>query len=592
MNSLETSPQQQDIFSSRLPFKASPTALGLMAAAVLLVILLVVSIVENIHSARSRMEGFLQQKGETIVMAVEAGMRTSMMHFLGDDDPLQTLITESSRENDIAFIRIIRADGTVVNQAGQVQGPELTDAERQRILASETSVVHMDKNVFALSKHFHFQSGGGRAMPMMRREQRRLGWGGGRGQLSEGIVTVGLLTTAFDQARRHDVQHALLMGGVLFLVGGAGLYFLTLYQGMRVAQLTLANVKLYTDNVIESIPVGVMTLDTQERIVSCNRRIEELLGFSLEKCKGKTLGAVLPGWPVNCAQICRTGLEQSCLCSIGNGRSLPVNIGGSTLANSLGEVIGTVLIIRDMSQIKDMEQQLERSRRMAALGKMAAGIAHEIRNPLGTLRGFAHYFGNQAGEDSEGKGYAELMISEVDRLNRTVAGLLQFARPREPQLVPVVLDQLLGLTAALMEGDFNGHGLKFLWQCDSGICFDADPDLLLQVFMNLLLNSVHATPSGGEIRLKGWADDFVRISVTDTGCGMTDHERERMFDPFFSTGKTGTGLGLAVSHQIVEQHGGHLEVNTAPGEGTTVTVVLQKMRRGADGSNCQKNSAG
>ncbi len=406
---------------------------------------------------------------------------------------------------------------------------------------------------------------------------RRMGMMRGNA-VSDGVISVGLYTKEFDLARKQDIQHAFFMGAILLLVGSAGLYFLFLYQGIRVANTTLANMKLYTRNVVESIPVGLITLDREERIVSYNRKMEDICGHSLRRNRGEKITSAFPGWQVDYHTLRSAALEQAMELLTEDGRVIPIKIGGSSLVNNDGEVIGTVLVMRDMTAIKEMEEQLERSRRMAALGKMAAGIAHEIRNPLGTLRGFAHFFGKQPGATRESKDYADLMVSEVDRLNRTISGLLQFARPREPQRVDVDLDRLISKTVTLMEGDFANHELSFHWRCNSRILLKADPDLLLQFMMNLLKNSIYVTPPGGEVSLMGKEDEHsVRITISDNGCGMTEHEKERMFDPFFTTKKTGTGLGLAVSHQIIEQHGGTFEVESGPGEGTCVMIFLPKI---------------
>jgi len=179
----------------------------------------------------------------------------------------------------------------------------------------------------------------------------------------------------------------------------------------------------------------------------------------------------------------------------------------------------------------------------------------------------------------ESKSYAELMKSEVDRLNRTISGLLQFARPREPDFVSTTLDDLVSKTVALTEADFANNSLDFHYQCNTNVHISADPDQLLQVLMNLLQNSIAATPPGGEVSLQVTEDEqHVRIIVSDTGCGMTEESQQKMFDPFFTTRKTGTGLGLAVSHQIIEQHNGSFEVKSAPDKGTTITIVLPKSR--------------
>ena len=569
---------KSSILSSRLPFKASRTALGLILATLFLAVMLTVSTLQNINRSQSNMERFLLQNGETIIGAIEASMRTSLMHHMGEGDALHTLLVESSRANDIVFIIVMDAKGRVLSQTDNAPDIRRIEIERIQPLDPDTSVTSVDEEtgIFTITKRLNLQT---HLNGMLMMDNQLHPVSGNKQNLSGATISIGLFTEDFDNARRQDVQHAVFMGAILFLVGSAGLYVLFLYQGIRVAKSTLANMKIYTENVIESIPVGLVTLDREDKVASCNRKMEDIFGHSLESIQGRTLNEAFPDCQVNPAEICDSILDYSAYCETGEGRNIPVKIGGSSLVNNEGETIGTVLVVRDMSMIREMEQQLERSRRMAALGKMAAGIAHEIRNPLGTLRGFAHYFGNQPGVGDEGKKYAKLMESEVDRLNRNISGLLQFARPREPNIVGVNLDDLISKTVALMEGDFTEKTLNFHYQCNTDITLDSDPDMLLQVLMNLLKNSIFALSAGGEVSLKTTEEQHqVRIAVSDNGIGMTEQEREKMFDPFFTTRNTGTGLGLAVSHQIIEQLNGSFDVQTAQGKGTSVTIILPKKR--------------
>ena len=560
-------------FATKLPFKVSRAALGLILSTLFLAGLLTFSTLQNINREQAMLERFLKQNGETLIKAIEAAMRTSMMHHMGDSDAVYTLLTESSRANDIVFIIITDKDGEVISQTDNAPPASNFSADRKRLEETEMSVTSLEEQtgIFTVTKHLSLR-------PHMRRTGMRMGPVNDTGAahpLTNSIISLGLYTHEFDEARRQDVQHAIFMGAILFLVGSAGLYVLFLYQGMRVAKSTLANMKIYTENVIESIPVGLVTLDSQDRVVSCNRKMEELMGRSIQEIQGRMLNDAFPDCQLTVAEICSSILDYSTECVTGDGKNIPVKIGGSVLVNSEGESIGTVLVIRDLSLIRDMEQQLERSRRMAALGTMAAGIAHEIRNPLGTLKGFAHYFGNQPSATEESQNYARLMESEIDRLNRNISGLLQFARPREPNIVKVSLDDLIRKTVALMERDFSERGLNFHYRCNTRVIVNTDPDMLTQVLLNLLKNSIAATPAGGEVSLTASSDTTqVRITVSDSGKGMTEEESGKMFDPFFTTRKTGTGLGLAISHQIIEQLGGTFEVVTAPEEGTAVTVVL------------------
>lgn len=563
------------LLQSSTTFRTSRVVLGLILATLGLIALLAYSTLENLTRAQAVMEGFLRDKGETIIRSLEAGSRTYRMHRMSEDNPLYTFIEENGKAEGIVFIRLSGLDGAILHQTGD-----------------SSAVQQSEENSHPLpSLHLHTRDGSDGGVYVMTRVFRSGPFVGGMPTMhagtpdlpvadpagNEALISIGLSTGQFEAARKQDQHHTLFMAALLFLVGSAGIYFLFLYHRLWLTKASLADMKLYADNVFASIPVGVVTLDRENRVVSCNQKSEEILGRSSDSLCGIGLDGIFSGDAPVFEELCADGLDHDAQCVGADGVVVPVSINGSNLANHDGGKIGKVMIIKDMRLIRDMEMQLERSRRMAALGRMAAGIAHEIRNPLGTLRGFAHFFGRQPGASEEAKSYADLMVSEVDRLNNTVSGLLQFARPREPQMQPVKLDELLAKTAALMASDLAGRGLRFQCRTDTGIGCTGDPDLLLQVLMNLLKNSISATAEGGEISLTAVDDgQAVRITVDDSGCGMNEQEQERMFDPFFTTKNTGTGLGLTVSHRIVEQHKGLFEIRSNPGAGTTITLIFPK----------------
>jgi two-component system sensor histidine kinase HydH len=518
------------------------------------------------------MELFLLDKGETIIRSIGAGSRAAMRHHMGGGNPLYTLLAEFIKERDIRYISIMDVNGNILEHVGPPPNAVFSKEDLNKIVAADAPVTHLNREegMYTLSTLFQANTGFS-GMHIFSTASDRLGSDAAETK----ILSIGLHTRLFDNARKQDVRHTMFMGAILFLIGTAGLYFLFLYQKIRITGSNLADMKLYTDNIIESIPVAIITLDAEDKVVSCNRNTEELFGLQLSAIQGINICEAFSSHAVFQVDACDNLLEYETEYSSTNGRLIPLRISCSPLVNNENKKIGKVLIIRDMSSIKNMEIQLERSRRMAALGKMAAGIAHEIRNPLGTLRGFAQFFGNQTEITEDGKNYSQLMISEIDRLNQTVSGLLQFSRPRESQLQDVEIDRLFKKTVSMMEADFSSKNVELDYQRDTGISIHADPDLLLQVLMNLLKNSIKATPSGGKISLTCIQEErFVKITVSDTGCGMTDDIRERMFDPFFSTTRSGTGLGLAVSHQIIEQHGGMFEVVTKPETGTSISVCI------------------
>ncbi len=560
---------------SSITFRTSRVVLGLILATFALAGLLIHSTFENINRAQLVMEGFLRDKGETIIRSLEVGSRTYLMHDRGENNPLHAFLMENSKEEGIFFIRLSTLDGVILFQTD-----DPSTMTRQQEYSNLASSLHShgnnisDPGIYVMTRVFRYEQSDP-AMPAIHTliPGRQLV----DSVAGEVLITIGLSTRQFDVARKQDQHHTVFMAALLSLVGSAGIYLIFLYHRMWLTKASLADMKLYADSVFSSIPVGLVTLDQDNRVVSCNRKTEEIIGRSSESLHGTGLGEIFPGDGQVIEALCDDGLDHDAQCVGVNGMVVPVAINGSNLVNHDGRRIGKVLIIKDMRAIREMEMQLERSRRMAALGRMAAGIAHEIRNPLGTLRGFAHFFGRQPGVGEDVKSYAALMVSEVDRLNNTVSGLLQFARPRELLMQTVNLDEQLTKTAALMASDLVGRGLHFQCRTDTDIRCPGDPDLLLQVLMNLVKNSISATAEGGEISLTAVEDaQSVRIKVADSGCGMNEQERERMFDPFFTTKNTGTGLGLTVSHRIIEQHKGFFEIRSAPGAGTAVTIILPK----------------
>jgi len=576
----ENNIMQAYISGLRLPrssttFRTSRVVLGLIFATLALAALLAYSTFENISRAQSVMEGFLRDKGETIIRSLEAGSRIYRMHHVGEDDPLHTFILENGKAEGIIFIRLSDQDGAILYQTGDSSAASRQDEQAHLLPSLHHHAQNLNgPGVYVLTRLFRLGPSVP-VMPMMPAPTPDMK--AADPATGEALISIGLSTGQFEAARRQDQHHTLFMAALLSLVGSAGIYFIFLYHRMWLTRASLADMKLYADSVFASIPVGLVTLDRENRVVSCNRKSEEILGRSSDSLCGAGLDEMFPVDGQAFAEPCDDGLDHDAQCVGANGDIVPVAINGSNLVNHDGERIGKVLIIKDLRAIREMEMQLERSRRMAALGRMAAGIAHEIRNPLGTLRGFAHFFGRQPGAGEEAKGYAALMVSEVDRLNNTISGLLQFARPREPQMQLVKLDELLAKTATLMASDLAGRGLRFQCRTDTGIGCTGDPDLLLQVLMNLVKNSISATAEGGEISLTAQDDgQTVRITVADSGQGMNEQERERMFDPFFTTKNTGTGLGLTVSHRIIEQHKGLFEIRSAPGAGTAITLILPK----------------
>jgi two-component system sensor histidine kinase HydH len=560
------------------PRQMSKSALAIIVGSLILAILLAISTVRNFNKEEQLIKELLLREALALVRTFEAGARTTMLNSIQGTNPFVILVFETVKEHSISYIRIVDEQGRFIIGAGEWFEYE-NRPEAKQVLQDEEPITTQikEQNIFEVATTFNPLTGPGcEGATQENRWQSVCNMGNTPSNRDvKPVIFIGLRTDQLNEARHDDVRHAFFMYGILFLLGSTGLYFLFLYQRMQVVRTTLSNMQLYTENVIESMPAGLISLDIKGRVVSCNSRTEELVGISFHEMEGKKLEDIFPNCSLAEFDPQKSVLDWSVDLTNSDGNMLPVKLSSSQMKDHTGKVIGTVLTLRDMREIKKMEQKLERSRRLAALGQMATGVAHEIRNPLGTLRGFAQYFGSQAEENSESRQYADLMMSEVDRLNQTISSMLQFSRQREPDFIAVDMEGLIDKTVSLMESDFKSHNISLHTDIEGDVQIEADPDMLLQVLLNLLRNSIHATPNEGNVTLSvNRSGETVRIQVKDTGKGMTENERDKMFDPFFTTRKKGTGLGLAVSHQIVEQHDGHFETESNPGEGTTITIIL------------------
>ncbi|MEI7672177.1 MAG: ATP-binding protein, partial [Deltaproteobacteria bacterium] len=240
--------------------------------------------------------------------------------------------------------------------------------------------------------------------------------------------------------------------------------------------------------------------------------------------------------------------------------------------------VGHVLLFRDMTEIRRLEEEVARSRRLASLGSLAAGVAHEIRNPLSSIKGFATYFRERYRDNPEDRETADVMIREVDRLNRVITQLLEFARPLTMHRVSTSLQTLIHHALKMVEGEAQAKRIMVETELSPEVGkISLDTDRMTQVLLNLLQNAIGAMPGGGVLRISGARRDEkgVRITVADTGIGIPKEDLPRVFDPYFTTRPSGTGLGLAIVHNIVEAHGGEIRLESEFGKGTTATILMR-----------------
>ncbi|HEY7521794.1 MAG TPA: ATP-binding protein [Methylomirabilota bacterium] len=359
----------------------------------------------------------------------------------------------------------------------------------------------------------------------------------------------------------------------------------------------LADLKGYTDNILASLTNGIVTVDLEGRVVTLNPAAELMTGFFAGEVAGRyctevfaqtpDLGEVLMATLANRTPVLGTTL----ILRRRGGRGVPVELSVSPLRGSEGKELGVIGVFRDLSRVRQLEERLRRSDRLAAVGELAAGLAHEIKNPLTSLLTFSRRL-TRAFEDADFRQKFQTVVPrELERINGIVEGLLELARPArlifKPVRVATLLERAVELYGSRIEAqridvqrDY-ARDLPAIW---------ADQEALYQALVNLVTNALDAMPSGGVLILRAGSADAeglgsgrvgsgrrVAIEIEDSGVGIPPAAVDRVFNPFFSTKDSGTGLGLALTYKIVDDHGGSIDVRSLPGVGTTFRLVLPVM---------------
>jgi PAS domain S-box-containing protein len=345
---------------------------------------------------------------------------------------------------------------------------------------------------------------------------------------------------------------------------------------------------------VASLPDAVIGVRPDLTVFLWNAAAEALLGRAATRVVGRGLADVLPGDArlvrhlAETVRLAEGRAEAESEVELAGGRTVPVSLLTAPIHGVPG-LVGAVAVLRDLSRLKALEAEVRRGERLAALGQMALALAHEIRNPLGAIRGVAQLLGTELG-DGPYREHLAVVLGEIDRVNRVMEALLDLGRPMRFSFASVNLHQLLERVCLLAEPAARAHGVQIVRRYDPSLPpLWADADRLTQVFQNLVQNGIEAMPGGGRLTLTtrmsldpvyGRVDlgagprPLVEVLVADEGEGIAEALRDRVFDPFVTTKPRGLGLGLALAHRIVEEHRGGLRVASTPGKGTTFACYL------------------
>ncbi len=329
-----------------------------------------------------------------------------------------------------------------------------------------------------------------------------------------------------------------------------------------------------------SLKSGLITVDRSGSVLYYNIAAQEILGKVIENSYGKSLKAIIPG-SQKVLKHCyednppesRVEIEVEC-----EGDHKVLGLSCFAITDNEGFFLGHGLIFQDITKIKERQEKLQLIDRLAALGEMAAGLAHEIRNPLASISGAAEFLGQADLVLPEGKRLVEIIQKETERLNRLTSTFLLYGRPEKNKAEKIMVEEEISSILVLLQQRRSLAQAQIQMDLASGLSFTADPHMFRQVMLNLLLNAFQALPKrSGKIQISGrYLGQSVNITISDNGEGLDKSELKKIFDPFYTTKPEGTGLGLSIVHRIVTELGGQISVKSEKGEGTTFMLTFPK----------------
>jgi len=545
-------------------------------------------------------------KGISLIRTFEAGTRTGMLTMRWGAQRIQAMLLETASQPDIDYIMITSREGEILahSDAAMVGKrydamPEIAAVQGDTLLVSHRTRQMDGHPVFEVFKRFTPLTIGfrGRHKPM---HGRGPGARDGRGKydnfqqdpgpfgdeprpcpeksvsepdfsnMTEHYIFAGLSMTRASLAQEQLVKETIGRGVLFFLMGCTGIFCLFAFQAYRSARASLSSVKAFSDNVVQNMPAGLMTIDPDHRITSMNRAAKEILGQVPKKPFPQMIQLV--------REMETLGKPISREVTLGSPRELRLDITASPILDNQGVIEGFLFLFRDLTQLKALKKEVETTRHLAAIGKLAGGVAHEIRNPLSSIKGFATYFGKRYEHNSEDRETAQIMVQEVERINRSVTQLLEFSKPMAVENKEVSLHELIAHSLKLVQHDLDKKSIQAIVNIQTDqASFRTDPDRMNQILLNLYMNAIAAMGEKGilAIDVLDLPDDGgIQIHVTDNGTGIDRDHLDEVFDPYFTTRPEGTGLGLSIVHRIVENLKGDIRVESDPKTGTRFMIRL------------------
>lgn len=547
-------------------------ALSIVAVVFLLLVLISVSTYRNLDREKAMAIHFFHRQGVALLRSIEASARTGMKMMMWQEVSLGSLLQETAKDNDIAYVYLVDGNGIIVHHSNPAEKGKRASwkpqVNKEEQVVSRIRTLPDGNQIYELTKLFEPMY----EPAMLHHRQGMMGYRQMAGTHTDRgeMIVLGMRMTAFEEARHADIQHAFIMAAIILILGSGTLFFIFVIQNYYLVDRTLKQTKDYAHQVVANMANGLLSIDAEAKIISYNPLALELLGLKESEVRGMDLNTVIDfktSGICNTLSDCLTVREQKIYHRKKSGQAVPLALSATPIRNAEGRCEGAVILLRDLTEIKRLEEKVKRSEKLAAIGELAAGVAHEIRNPLSSIRGFAQFFEHSLKDRPKEREYARTMVDEVDRINRVVTDLLTFARPMPAILAPTDVTELVEHAIRLVQADAQSRRVGIQMKVSDLTKLPLDENQMTQALLNLLLNALQVVSTGGHVEIGAELDvhdSRLRLWVEDDGPGISKDKIEKIFEPFFTTREKGTGLGLSIVHKIVENHDGEIRVACPP----------------------------
>ncbi|WP_019121313.1 ATP-binding protein [Brevibacillus massiliensis] len=348
-----------------------------------------------------------------------------------------------------------------------------------------------------------------------------------------------------------------------------------LFQQALEQRLVLETEKIVRQQILDSLPVGVITCHYPTSEIHMNEKAKELVILDERFFPLSPEGSISP-WEQPAAEEADCWFEnRKIILYHKRGGTFSALVSYAPLLDKDRETIGWIVVLTDITEQEKVQEFINQSEKLSLVGKLAAGAAHEIRNPLTVIYGFIQLLMGTLTEDEKKAYHIPLILKEIERVNQIVTEMLQLSKPSRPDYRNVTIGEIFGSILPLMKGEALLHNIEMIELYDREITIQADVEQLKQILLNLIKNGIEAMPNGGTLSIDSKKQNgMVYLSIRDTGIGISADILPHVFDPFFSFKEQGTGLGLSISMQMVKNHGGNIHIESQEGEGTTVVISL------------------